>query len=266
MGLKSMRKYATLSTLLTQNGAITSALSLLPHRIETMKGVFLGSGTDGMSYEVICSTVMSLTGKPEPECSVLFIGTATYDLPGPRERQTAIFREAGCTISDLPIACRDPSPGEMRERVGSADIVVVGGGNTLFMVDRWRRIGLDAILREAMRRGTVLAGGSAGAICWFDGGHSDSMDPDTYRAAKLSESEPRKDVGKDDDETTRRWEYIRADGLGFLPGLVCPHHDKMQSNGLLRARDFNSMLKRHSGERGICIDHWAGLVIDGDDY
>jgi dipeptidase E len=54
--------------------------------------------------------------------------------------------------------------------------------------------------------------------------------------------------------------------LGFLPGLVCPHHDKVQSNGVLRAIDFDAMLLRHAGEQGICIDHWAALCVDGDAY
>mmetsp|Transcript_3456 Transcript_3456/g.7461 ORF Transcript_3456/g.7461 Transcript_3456/m.7461 type:complete len:158 (+) Transcript_3456:424-897(+) len=62
------------------------------------------------------------------------------------------------------------------------------------------------------------------------------------------------------------WEYIRVSCLGILPGLVCPHHDRVQSNGVLRAEDFNGMLQRHAGERGICIDHWAALVVNNGSY
>jgi hypothetical protein len=47
---------------------------------------------------------------------------------------------------------------------------------------------------------------------------------------------------------------------------VCPHHDKVQSNGVLRAIDFDAMLLRHEGEQGICIDHWAALCVDGDAF
>lgn len=43
------------------------------------------------------------------------------------------------------------------------------------------------------------------------------------------------------------WEYIRVEGLGFFPGLICPHHDKIQSNGVPRCEDLNSMLLRHPG-------------------
>lgn len=51
-----------------------------------------------------------------------------------------------------------------------------------------------------------------------------------------------------------------------MPGLVCPHADKIQSNGVLRADDFDAMMLRHSGENGLCIDHFAALILDGEDY
>eukprot|EP00435_Cladocopium_sp_Y103_P034238 s760_g8.t2 len=54
------------------------------------------------------------------------------------------------------------------------------------------------------------------------------------------------------------------DGLGFLPGLCCPHHDRVQSNGILRADDFEELLRRHPTERGICIDDWTALEIYPD--
>ena len=62
----------------------------------------------------------------------------------------------------------------------------MSGGNTLYACDRFRKVGLVPILRAAAHRGCVLAGGSAGAICWFDGGHSDSMDPAYYRDALVN--------------------------------------------------------------------------------
>ena len=55
-------------------------------------------------------------------------------------------------------------------------------------MDRWKLLGIDQKLRQAMDRGAVLTRGSAGAICWFDGGHSDSADPDTWKAAMLVSS------------------------------------------------------------------------------
>jgi dipeptidase E len=68
------------------------------------------------------------------------------------------------------------------------------------------------------------------------------------------------------DAERTEWDYIRVPGLGFLPGLCCPHHDRTQNNGVLRAADFDRMLLRHAGETGIGIDHFAALVVDGEDY
>ena len=122
-----------------------------------------------------------------------------------------------------------------------------------------------AALRAAMERGAVLCGGSAGAICWFDGGHSDSMDPDWYADVMIAgggAADPAYEVAPGE----KPWPYVRCPCLGFLPGLACPHHDRTQSNGVLRAEDFAGMLLRHPGEQGVCIDHFAALVVDGEDY
>ena len=53
--------------------------------------------------------------------------------------------------------------------VAGADVILVSGGNTLYAMDLWKAVGLVSLLQEAMERGAVLTGGSAGAICWFDG-------------------------------------------------------------------------------------------------
>lgn len=119
---------------------------------------------------------------------------------------------------------------------------------------------------------------------WWSGGHSDSMvsilqciemtnrircnvtsllpcllfqDPDSFKEAKLSSHGSEQDIddedgkngdSQDEDEVPKEWDYIRVDGLGFIPGLCCPHHDRIQSNGILRANDFDEMLLRHPTE------------------
>jgi dipeptidase E len=89
-------------------------------------------------------------------------------------------------------------PENLRELVLSQDVIVVGGGNTANMLAIWRVHGFDALLREAWEQGTVLTGSSAGMICWFEAGVTDSFGP--------------------------QLEGMR-DGLGFLPGSACPHYD-----------------------------------------
>lgn len=121
-----------------------------------------------------------------------------------------------------------------------------------------------------MNRGAVLCGGSAGAGCWFDALHSDSMDPDWYRDIMLAGGGAAADKGPAEAAAPAAgraaWEYIRVPGLGFVPGLLCPHFDRVQSNGVLRATDFASMLTRHPGETGLAIDHFAALVIQDGQY
>ena len=68
------------------------------------------------------------------------------------------------------------------------------------------------------------------------------------------------------DNAPKPWSYIRVSGLSILPGLVCPHYDCIQSNGLPRSSDFESMLLRHENELGLGIDHYAALVLDGEEF
>jgi dipeptidase E len=89
-------------------------------------------------------------------------------------------------------------PEDLRTFVGSFDAIFVAGGNTANMLAVWRVHRFDELLREAWESGIVLAGTSAGMICWFEAGVTDSFG--------------------------LQLEGMR-DGLGFLPGSACPHYD-----------------------------------------
>ncbi len=225
--------------------------------------VAAGSGWEGLSMPEVRDAITDLSGKAKP--SVLYLGTATYDLSKAQAQQTTRFTELGCDVTALKLVQSTPSYEDMQPLFDRADVIIASGGNTLFAVDRWIRLGVDRLIRNALSQGVVLSGGSAGAICWFDGGHSDSMDPASYKQAMITKSATRVEVPMSDAQR-QSWAYIRVPGLGLLPGLCCPHHDRTQSNGLLRATDFDQMLLRHAGETGICIDHYAALVIDGEAY
>ena len=219
-----------------------------------VRGLFMGSGA-GMAEPGMAELVIDLTGRAADGLELLYLGTATYDRAEPRERQTHRFAELGCEVRTLEVATRDASVGELEESVARADVVLASGGNTLYAVDRWTALGLDEMLRAAIGRGVVACGGSAGAICWFDGGHSDSMDPTSY-LEPVPAANPR----------ANEWRYIRVAGLGILPGLLCPHYGATQSNGVPRATDFRAMMRRHRDETGLGLDDWAGLLVDGDPY
>jgi dipeptidase E len=234
------------------------------------RGVFCGSGSDALNIPAIRNEILSLTGKKPSDCNVLYLGTATYDLDGPMMKQTELFREAGASVEILSVADSESPLATVKLSFQLADIVIVSGGNTLYAVDRWKELGIDLLLKDSMERGVILAGGSAGAIVWFDSGHSDSNDPSSFKPAMIEAAKNASTFTEDSLNLSVNvdsvWEYIRVEGLGFLPGLLCPHHDKIQSNGIPRSKDLDSMILLHAGEQAVCIDHWAALIIDGEDY
>ena len=188
---------------------------------------------------------------------LLYLGTPDFESKEGLDLQLKGYKER-CDIEHLKLTNLEslPAKSKIRAAIEAADIIAVSGGNTLFAVSRWRRLGIDALLREAWERGTIMCGGSAGAICWFDGGHSDSLDPSSVLEKKSDLS----------DEQKAAWSYVRISGLGLVPALACPHHDQIQSNGVPRSDDFNQMLFRNPGEVGICIDNNAAFVVEGDKW
>ena len=125
-------------------------------------------------------------------------------------------------------------PENLRELALESNVILVCGGNTANMLAVWRVHGFDRILREAWEAGVVLAGWSAGMICWFEAGVTDSFGP--------------------------QLEGMR-DGLGFLPGSACPHYD-----GEERRRPVYTDLVANGFPAGIALDdgaaaHYAGTEL-----
>jgi peptidase E len=125
-------------------------------------------------------------------------------------------------------------PDNLRELALSSDAIVVCGGNTANMLAVWRLHGFDAILREAWEAGVLLTGWSAGMICWFEAGVTDSFGP---QLAGM------------------------RDGLGFLPGSACPHYD-----GEELRRPVYTRLVREGFPAGIALDddvaaHYVGTEL-----
>ena len=187
----------------------------------------MGSGSEGLQQPEICSAIIEKTKKEAKDVTVLYLGTATYDLPQPKKNQTFRLLEAGCKITEIICDRRNVDKADMERKVEDADVILVSGGNTLYAADLWNAVELTPLLKTAMQRGAVLTGGSAGAICWFDAGHSDSTDPDSFKDAMLKEAlGAQEGVVKDEssamsaDEPPKEWQYIRVPCLGFLPGSV----------------------------------------------
>jgi dipeptidase E len=188
-------------------------------------------GTAAIDREII-----RLSQKKHPK--LLFIPTASSD----SERYWKHVREyfgdfLKCKTDVLFLMKERPPLPEIRAKILSADVIYVGGGNTLLMMRVWRRRKVDKLLKAAYERGTVLSGISAGAICWFDSGHSDSM----------SFYHPRK------------WKYIEVQGLGLVPGIYCPHYNSM-TRGVPRRKDFRAMIRK-TGGLGIAVENNCALAF-----
>ncbi|RKU31288.1 peptidase E [Candidatus Poribacteria bacterium] len=202
------------------------------------KIVAIGGGElNLLQTEVIDKRIIELTGKKNPKA--LFIPTASGDAEGYIDNFHKCYgQHFGCQTNTLNLIQDPPTLETITELVLNSDLIYVGGGNTYRMMKIWRRMQLDSILSEAASRGIVLSGLSAGAICWFRYGHSDSR-------SFSSNSE---------------WDYIRVSGLGLINLTFCPHYHVEK-----RETSFANMIARKGGI-GIACDNNAAIEIIGDKY
>ena len=193
-------------------------------------------GTAAIDQEIV-----RVSRKRHPR--LLFIPTASSDSERYWKHVEHYFgRVLKCRMDVLYLIRERPSRNQVRERILRADIIYVGGGNTLQMMRVWRRRGVDRLLRLAYQRGTVLSGISAGAICWFDAGHSDSMF--FYQR--------------------HNWKYIKVKGLGLVSGILCPHYNS-RTRGVPRRKAFRDMIGGGSGI-GIALDNNCAIEFVDDKF
>jgi peptidase E len=183
----------------------------------------------GATPEPVREYLLGLTGKERPK--LLLVPTAGREDPA----QTLRIYDAYSGRAEISRVEFFPWPrDDLREHTLAHDLIVVGGGNTANMLAIWRVHGFDEILREACEQGTVLAGSSAGMICWFEAGVTDSFGP---HLAGL------------------------RDGLGLLPGSACPHYDDEE----LRRPVYRRLIDEESFPPGYAADSGVGLhFVDGE--
>ena len=184
-----------------------------------------GLGDEGEAG-VLIRFVLGLTGKERPR--VCLVPTADAEKPEPLLRYyEELSGYADCShISFFPWP-----PDGLRALVLSQDALFVSGGNTANMLAIWRAHGFEQLVREAWEQGIVLAGSSAGMICWFEAGVTDSFGP--------------------------QLDGMR-DGLGFLSGSACPHYD-----GEERRRPVYQELVANGFAPGIAADDAVALHYVG---
>lgn len=190
------------------------------------------AGGDLKSTRQLNKYAIKLSKKSNP--NVLFVGTASQDANGYIEVFTKEYTALGCSVKSLCLTTNTSSDHEIEALLSWADIIYVGGGDTIFMMQTWRKFGLDQKLKRVYEQDSaVLTGISAGAICWFACGHSDS------EAFQNEEN----------------WNYCWADDmLDLFHMAFCPHYNE-------EGRDsFDTMLEQKN-MTGLAMENNTAFVV-----
>ena len=171
-----------------------------------------------------------LTGKPRPK--LLYLPTASADSPNGiiswYKSCAPLNVEASHQISFI---ASTQQPSSWEDVLLSVDGIVCSGGNTLNQQAIWKAQGLDVILRKAWDQGIVLGGASAGSLCWFEEGTTDS----------------------------RPKELSTVQCLGFLAGSHCPHYDAEPGRRPL----YHKLIGSGQMKPGYACDNDAGIYFEG---
>jgi dipeptidase E len=181
----------------------------------------------GRACDGLARFLVGLTDKPRPR--LLYVGTASAE---DAAAALHIYDRFGPIADVTRLEFFPWPPDDLQAQVLESDLVFVGGGNSANMLAIWQVHGVDELLREALDSGVVMAGSSAGGLCWFEAGVTDSFGPHLGQM-----------------------EY-----LGFLPGSFCPHYDDEEQ----RRPRYHELL-RGGLTPGYAADAGVGLhFVDAD--
>ncbi len=192
-----------------------------------MKKQIIALGGGGFSMEpdnpLLDDYILKQAGKEEPK--VCFIATASGDAEGYINKFYTHFNKKNCTPSHLSLFMGKTD--DIEGFILNQDIIYVGGGNTRNLLVLWKEWGLDKILIKAYNKGIILSGLSAGSICWFEEGLTDSI-PNQLNKLKC---------------------------LEILTGSNCPHFDgEKERQDIYKGKILNGEMKE-----GIACDDGVGL-------
>lgn len=183
----------------------------------------------------IDAQILRLTGKAKPR--VCFVPTPSGDLPEHIEKFYSAYSSVACQPSHLPFF-RKPSNGSVplarfRDHLLEQDVIYVGGGNTRSALGVWREWEVAEVLAKCYRAGVLLAGMSAGAMCWFEAGLTDS-----YWGAG----------------------YQPLTCLGFLPGGCGVHYHSEPE----RALRLHAAIAAGAVPPSVAIDDFAAVLFENE--
>jgi peptidase E len=190
--------------------------------------IFLwGGGTD----KAILNYLLRLTGKENP--NVCFVPTATGDSLVSITSWYALVESLPLRPYVMKVFINSYSTKQsFEETLMKMDVVMVGGGNTLNMMAIWRSQGIDVALRKAYDAGVLMSGASAGSLCWFDAGTTDS----------------------------RPKELSIVDCLGWIKGSHCPHYDVEGDRRPL----YHKLILKKELSPGYACDNQSGIYFENE--
>ncbi len=178
----------------------------------------------------------------------LFIPTASHDCMPYYNTFHKVYTGIFDIKTDVALTVgREFDREKMAAKFARADFIYVGGGNTVYMLEQWKETGLTELIRAAFERGVLIAGLSAGAICWFEDMYSDSV---------------------------VEGEYAMYAGLGWIKGKISPHYnertldfDETVLYNRFRAWGIenNAALEFSDGEPVRTLGSGKVFVLDGSD-
>lgn len=167
----------------------------------------------------------------ERRASGLFIPTASHDCMPYYNSFHKVYTGVFNIKTDVALTInREVDMDKMRDKFLKADFIYVGGGNTVFMLEDWKRSGLIDLIKDAYDRGVIVCGLSAGAICWFEEMYSDSV---------------------------VEGEYAMYAGLGWLKGKISPHYNE-------RTLDFDKIVLYNKIRAWGIENNCALEFVDGE--
>lgn len=168
----------------------------------------------------------------EKRANALFLGTASHDsMP-----YFNSFRKTYTSVFDIKAEVGLIVYGEMNiekiaDKISNADCIYIGGGDTVYMLEKWSESGLDRLVIDAYNQGKIICGLSAGAICWFTDMYTD------YEIMRGQSAD-----------------YVMKKGLGILDGTMCPHFNHRES-------DFTATMLNKNIQKAYAVEDDCALVF-----
>ncbi len=200
--------------------------------------VALGGGGFAMEENNILPDEYIFQKAKSDKPKVCFIATASGDSREYIGRFYTAMEKHNAVPSELSLYRIPTKRKELERYILEKDVIYVGGGNTFNLMALWQTWGLHSMLRNALKQGVVLAGMSAGAICWYESGVTDSF-------VSLG---------------SKTLDAVR--GLGFLKRSHCPHYNG-EAN---RRSQYHRLIKNGELENGIAAEDGVGLFYENGKF